>query len=213
MSGHLLRAVGRTRSQSYVSEVRDRIKSDNPSLRLAAEDAARRLGLNASGPSSGPLIAKLPYDQVVALVQTEKGDPAVGALLFERQNCINCHTTSKSEPPKGPYLGDIANRYSRAELAESILKPSAKFAQGFETQKFATASGQTYEGFVVRESGTEVEIRNSTGTPTVIPKDEIEERGKSELSVMPTGLADPLTPRDLASILAYLESLKIQNSK
>ena len=154
------------------------------------------------------MIAKLPYEQVIAAVQKEKGDPAVGAQLFERVGCINCHTVAKFEGPKGPYLGDIANRYSRLEMAESVLKPSAKIAQGFETQKFATVSGQTLEGFVVRESGDEVELRNSTGAVIVIPKSEIEERGKSEISVMPTGLADPLTPRELASILAYLESLR-----
>ena len=119
-----------------------------------------------------------------------------------------CHTISKTEPLKGPFLGDIANRYSRAELTESILKPSARLAQGFETQKFALTSGQVVEGFVVRESGDEVELRNAAGDATVVPKADIDERGASDISVMPTGLADPLSVPDLASILAYLESLK-----
>ena len=61
--------------------------------------------------------------------------------------------------------------------------------------------------------GDEVEIRNASGAVTVIPKTEIDERGKTEISVMPTGLADPLTPRELASIMAYLESLRDSNSK
>ena len=196
LTARLLRAVGLTRSQSYAVQVRDRLNDTNPAVRLAAQDAARRLGLDRAGRagSGGPLIAKLPYDQVVAAVQKEKGDPALGAQLFEQDGCVACHTVSKTEPLKGPYLGDIANRYSRAELAESILKPSAKIAQGFETQKFATVNGQIYEGFVVRESGDEVEMRNAAGAVTVIPKKDIEERGKTEVSVMPTGLADPLTP-------------------
>ncbi|MCA1686303.1 MAG: c-type cytochrome, partial [Planctomycetia bacterium] len=206
LTARLLHAVGRTRSQSYAVQVRDRLTSKNPDVRLAAQEAAKRLGLDRSGgEGGGPVIAKLPVDQVVAAVEKEKGDPALGAQLFERVGCVACHTVSKIESPKGPYLGDIANRYSRAELAESVLKPSAKIAQGFETQKFATLDGQTYEGFVVSESGEEVEIRNASGAATVIPKKEIDERGKSEISVMPTGLADPLTPRELASILTYLE--------
>ena len=93
-------------------------------------------------------------------------------------------------------------------MTESILKPSAKIAQGFETQKIALSSGQVYEGFVVREAGDELEMRNSAGAVTILSKKEIEERGKSELSVMPQGLIDPLTPHDLASMIAYLESLK-----
>ena len=214
MTARLLHAVGLTRSQSYAVQVRDRLNSTNPGVRLAAHEAARRLGLDRpAGPAgnSGPVIAKLPFDQVIAILQKEKGDPVLGAQLFERVGCINCHTVTKSEGPKGPYLGDIANRYSRVELAESVLKPSAKIAQGFETQKFATESGQTYEGFVVRESGDEVEIRNAAGAIMVIPKKEIDERGKTAISVMPTGLADPLTPRELASILAYLNRSGIKN--
>ena len=59
-----------------------------------------------------------------------------------------------------------------------------------------------------RESGDELELRNATGAIVLIPKAEIDERGKSEQSIMPNGLLDPLTPHDLASLLAYLESLK-----
>ena len=102
----------------------------------------------------------------------------------------------------------MTTRYNRTELTESILKPSAKIAQGFETKKYALSSGQVYEGFVVREAGDEVEMRNSSGAVSVISKKEIEETLKSDISVMPQGLLDPLTPHDLASILAYLESLK-----
>ena len=159
-------------------------------------------------PARGRRLPGSEFEQVVAGVQREKGDPEFGGLLFQKQGCIACHTIAKTEPLKGPFLGDIANRYSRAELAESILKPSARIAQGFETQKFATTAGQVIEGFVVRESGTEVELRGASGAVTVIPKADIDERGASAVSVMPTGLADPLTVSELASILAYLERLR-----
>src|SRR6185437_4812379 len=154
------------------------------------------------------LIATLGIERVVAGVQAEKGDPDLGALLFQKQGCLSCHTISKTEPLKGPYLGDIANRYSRAELTESILKPSARIAQGFETQKFATTSGLVVEGFVVRESGDEVELRSASGATNVIARSDIDERGTGDSSVMPAGLADPLTVSELAAILAYLESLR-----
>ncbi len=216
LTARLLHAIGLTRSQAYAVEVKGRLESKNPGVKLAAREAAARLGLDRpAGGSSGPVIARMDFDKVVAAVQKEKekGDAALGAQLFERVGCITCHTISKTEGLKGPFLGDIANRYSRAELAEAILKPSAKIAQGFETQKFATVNGVLYEGFIVRESGEEVEFRNATGAVTVLDKAQIEERGKSEVSVMPTGLADPLTTRELASILAYLESLRDQNAK
>jgi putative heme-binding domain-containing protein len=207
----LLRAVGLTRAKGFAPRVTDRLRDPDPSVRAAATAAAQALGLGS--PSGGPALAGMAYEKVVDGAKREKGDPSLGAQLFQRQGCVNCHTVSKSEGLKGPYLGDIANRYSRTELAESILKPSARIAQGFETQKFALTSGQVLEGFVVRESGDEVEIRDGKGEVAVVPKPQIEERGKSEISIMPTGLADPLSVRELASILAYLESLRSQTSK
>ncbi|MFO0954584.1 MAG: HEAT repeat domain-containing protein [Isosphaeraceae bacterium] len=210
LTPRLIRAVGLARDPHprHLAVVREHLRDRAPVTRLEAIQAAKRLGLERPAPS-GPTLAGVAFETARAAVLKEKGDPAEGARLFQRQGCVNCHTVVKAEPVKGPYLGDIANRYSRAELTESILQPSAKIAQGFETQKFATTGGQTVEGFVVRESGDEVEIRTSTGAVTVLPKSEIEERGKNAVSVMPNGLADTLTAGELASILAYLESLRV----
>jgi len=209
----LLAAVGRTRARQFSGEVRSRLNDKDQAVRLAAQNAARLLNLDAKGEGKGnapasPMLKTLEYDRIVEAVTREKGNPELGAELFQRQNCTNCHTSTPDQPPKGPFLGGIATRYSRAELIESILKPSAKLAQGFETQKFATADGRLHEGFVTRESGDEVEIRNAAGEATVLPKDQIEERNKSDVSVMPVGLGDSLSAHDLASILAYFESLK-----
>jgi len=209
----LLRAVGLARAKGYAPKVGPLLAGGPSEVRHAAEFAANRLGIapkSAGTPAkpAGKPIAATPYDQILAAVLKDKGDASVGAQLFEKQGCVNCHSVAKGEALKGPYLGDITNRYSRAELTESILKPTLRIAQGFETQKLALSSGQVYEGFVVREAGDEIEMRNSAGAVTVLSKKDIEERGKSELSVMPQGLMDPLTPHDLASILAYLESLK-----
>ncbi len=145
---------------------------------------------------------------MLASAAKERGDARLGERLFQRQGCIACHTVAPGETPKGPSLLGIAARYSRAELTESILKPSAKIAQGFEPQKFATVDGRTYEGFVVRESSNEVELRDAQGTATILAKKDIDARAKGAVSIMPAGLADPLTVEDFASLLAYLESLK-----
>jgi putative heme-binding domain-containing protein len=210
-SARLLRAIGLNRAERYTTQVQAHLQADEPGVRQAAAYAAHRLGLDRPAAGQGPPIAGLGFDEVVSGVQREKGDPELGALLFLKHGCISCHTISKNEPLKGPFLGDIADRYSRAELTESVLKPGARIAQGFETQKIATTSGQVVEGFIVRESGDEVELRNASGAATVIPKAEIEERGSSDVSIMPTGLADPLSVPELASIFAYLEKLKGSN--
>ena len=205
----LLKAIGRTDSVKYAFQVRNRLKDGNQDVKAAAAFAAARLDLDhAGGSGGGPMISATPYESVLAAAIKEKGDPKLGERLFQRQGCIACHTVAPGEVPKGPSLLGISARYSRAELTESILKPSAKIAQGFEPQKIATVDGRTYEGFVVRESGDEIELRDIQGNVSILAKKEIDARAKGDVSIMPTGLVDPLTIQDLASLLAYLESLK-----
>jgi putative membrane-bound dehydrogenase-like protein len=208
----LLRAVGRTVAERYAFQVGRLRKDANPDVSQAAEFAAKRLDLDAlahRNVNPADAIASKTFEQIVDEVnKTKQKNAALGARLFARQGCAACHTVSPGEVPKGPPLAGISTRYSKPELIESILKPSAKIAQGFEPQKFADVDGRTYQGFVVRESGDEVEFRDANGVSTVLPKSQIEERVNGDVSIMPTGLVDPLTVPELAAILDYLESLK-----
>jgi putative heme-binding domain-containing protein len=155
-------------------------------------------------------IANLPYEEMLRRVTGTSGNSAVGARLFESVGCVKCHTVSSKEQPKGPFLGDITARYSKEEIIESIVRPSAKIAQGFENVFIETKDGETRDGFIVRESGNEVEIRNINGA-MVIPKADISGRGTRKVSIMPEGLVNALTPEDLASVIAYLRSVQVQS--
>ncbi len=206
----LLRAIGRSNAESQSLQVVNLMKSEHAAIRDAARWAAAKLELDKEPPvdPKKPQIAKLSLPEAIAQTVPIKGDEKYGKKLFARQGCSACHTVSQNEPLKGPLLLDIARRYKREELIESIVKPSAKLAQGFESQFFVTDKGKVFDGFVVRESGDEVELRNVAGLATVLKKDEIEERGKRDISIMPLGLVDKLNADQLASLLAYMESLK-----
>ncbi|HWE97403.1 MAG TPA: discoidin domain-containing protein [Tepidisphaeraceae bacterium] len=204
----LLRAAGQTRSMQVALQIRAHLNDANAEVKQAAVYAAGQLQLNKPAAGGMPLVSTMKYEDVVAAAVKEKGDVNLGAQLFQRQGCINCHTVAANQPPKGPFLGGIATRYSRPELLESILKPSAKIAQGFETHWFSLKTGERPMGFIVRESGDSVELRDVTGVSTLLPIKDVVKRGTLPTSVMPEGLADNLTVQDLASILAYLESLK-----
>ncbi|MBT4693714.1 MAG: c-type cytochrome, partial [Planctomycetaceae bacterium] len=163
----------------------------------------------AEADSSNPdLIANLAADIVVYRATEFKGDVNRGAELFKKQNCLACHTTANGQVPKGPHLVDIGKRSKKAELLESVVKPSAKIAQGFDTYLFQTVQGKVYSGFVTGESAMEVQIRQTNGVPVILKKKDIDERVKSEGSMMPVGLANNLTPEQLADLVAFLQSLK-----
>jgi putative heme-binding domain-containing protein len=158
-------------------------------------------------PTNRNQIANMPYEVAVKRALAAKGEVAKGQALFKAQSCIACHTHADGQTLKGPHLVDIGKRYSAAELIESILKPSAKIAQGFETYRFAMADGKLYLGFVVSESARSVLIREATGAQRELKRAELESRVMQQQSMMPDGLVNNLTPEDLASLIAYLQSL------
>jgi hypothetical protein len=71
-----------------------------------------------------------------------RGNISLGEQLFTRQICTTCHAASLDEPQKGPYLGNIVQTCSRADLAENILDPGKTIGSGFfsvKTLKFIGA--------------------------------------------------------------------------
>jgi len=163
--------------------------------------------LPKADPNDPNQIANLNYQEVVARALKARGNAERGAALFKQQSCIACHTYADGQTPKGPHLVDIGKRYKPAELLESILKPSAKIAQGFDTYIFILEDGSVPVGFVTGESAEVVTIRLENGVSQDIPKAYIEERRKQGKSMMPDGLVNNLTPEQLADLLAYLQSL------
>ena len=205
-TAELLRAIGATGADQFSSRVQSYRNNSDPAVAQAAEFAAGELRLGTTT-NDKIAIETLKYEAVVAQADQIKGDAELGSKLFVKQQCANCHTTTPGEQPKGPFLGGISARYKRNELSESILKPSEKIAQGFDTYGFLLDDGRVLEGFLTQESGTEIEIRGTNGEPQTIALASIEQRIKRTVSKMPNGLVDKLSTEELAAILAYLESL------
>ncbi|MBX9681150.1 MAG: SMP-30/gluconolactonase/LRE family protein [Gemmataceae bacterium] len=150
----------------------------------------------------------LPYEAVIAAVAQEKGDPARGSQIYLSQTCNNCHTVKPSEPSKGPYLGDLGKRAKRDEILESILKPNEKILPGYETVALVLKTGQSLQGFLIRETDDELKLRDAQGVVLEVAKRDVEERNIRKTSVMPAELVDNISIADLASLVAYFESLQ-----
>jgi putative heme-binding domain-containing protein len=174
--------------------------------RPRAEEEVRVL-LAKADPSNPDQIGNMTYEAAARRALQAKGDAGRGKALFASQSCRACHTDADGQTPKGPHLVDIGKRYSPAELAESILKPSAKIAQGYEAYSFAMADGRVVSGFVVSEGASAVQIRESSGALRELKRSDVEERRRQEPSTMPEGIAASLTPEGLADLVAYLRSL------
>ncbi len=153
-------------------------------------------------------IGNLSYENATRRTLTAKGDPRKGEALFKAQSCSTCHTTADGQNPKGPHLVDIGKRYKADELVESILKPSVKLAQGYETYQFQTIEGLVLQGFIVSQRADATIIREANGVQRELKNEQIELKQQQKQSAMPEGLTANLTPDQLADLIAFLQSLK-----
>jgi putative membrane-bound dehydrogenase-like protein len=203
----MLNAIRLSNNRTLENRVLESFADADPNVVSTAKQVASAMNIKPAAPSSGPLVESLKTDDVIAAVLKTKGKVEIGAQLFTKLECTKCHTTRADEPPKGPFLGTIANTYKRKDLAEAVLLPSKTLAQGFVTNLIVTDDGKQVTGFVVQEAADKIVLRNADGKEIVIPTAEIEERHKLTTSVMPEGLVKKLTVEEFASLIDYIESL------
>lgn len=153
-------------------------------------------------------IGESSIEDVMLAMAKIKGDPALGKGLFAKQGCIACHSLTKGEPLKGPFMGQIGSIMSREQIAESILKPNASISQGFATVMITAKGDKSYMGFVTSETAGKITMRDITGQVTTIKTSDILERKELETSMMPTGLANSLSYEEFASLITFLSQQK-----
>ncbi|HVW02339.1 MAG TPA: c-type cytochrome, partial [Planctomycetaceae bacterium] len=140
-----------------------------------------------------------------------KGNPERGRSLFADTKgigCIKCHAVGGEGGKIGPDLTGVGAKYPREELMRSVLEPSNRIAMGYEMTTIVTVDGRVINAIVKSETAEEIELADAEGKIIKLKPDDIDERVKSNLSMMPNGLKDGLTLQDFADIIAYLESLK-----
>ena len=174
----------------------------------AMQEPQKAIELPKVDPNNPNQIANMDMASVIARVMPLNGNDDAGKDLFKAQSCINCHTFANGQQPKGPHLVDIGKRYKKEELLESILDPSKKIAQGFDTWTFVMADGKVHTGFVVLESAETVSVRGTDGLSKELSQQDIDDRVKQEISMMPKGVVGSLTPEQLADLIAWLQNLR-----
>jgi len=153
-------------------------------------------------------IGESSIEDVMLALGKIKGDAEKGQALFASQGCFACHSITKDQVMKGPFMGQVGSILNREQIAESILKPNASISQGFSTVQIKTKEGKSFVGFVTEESADALTIRNIVGTATSVKKSDIETRKELETSMMPAGLANSLSFEEMASLVTFLQKQK-----
>lgn len=153
-------------------------------------------------------VGEASIEDVMLALESLSGDvnEELGKKLYVQQSCTACHSIDPGETPKGPFLGQIGAIMTRDQIAEAILSPNASISQGFATILIQTVEGTSFIGFVTEESAEELVIRDITGKATTLAKSNITSREELEISMMPTGLVNPLSYEEFTALVNYLSS-------
>jgi quinoprotein glucose dehydrogenase len=180
--------------------------------------------LAAAARRSAPQVKQLLADRDAALakdpdplaafrVSLEGGNAKKGRSLFYYHPvlaCVRCHTAEADGGGEaGPRLTGIGAIKPREYVLESIVKPNAKIAAGFDTQVITRKSGALTAGVLVSEDDTQLTLRDSDGKSVVVKKSDIASRASAQSS-MPEIFGAILTKAELRDLVEFVYSLKVK---
>jgi putative heme-binding domain-containing protein len=145
--------------------------------------------------------------EMVAQV-AEAGDAPRGELVFRRKelNCLKCHSIAGAGGLVGPDLVSIGASAPVDYLIESLVVPNKAVKEGYHSLIVATNDGRVLTGIKVRQSDSELVLRNAENREVAIALSSIEEQ-KPGGSIMPDGLASPLTRAELIDLVRFMSEL------
>ena len=140
-----------------------------------------------------------------AAVTITDGDPTLGrALFYGKAKCSQCHAILGQGGTLGPDLSDAGARLTALNLRKSIEDPSAEIAPGFEYVTVKTRTGSLIEGVAKENSDYSLAVLDRSGALHRWQKADLESVEVHKESLMPTGLAQNLTPEEFTNLLAFV---------
>ena len=138
------------------------------------------------------------------------GDAGRGKVVFESKQaaCAKCHVLSGKEKKAGPKLGTIGDKFTRDQLIQSVLEPSAQIHPDHATTTVVTTAGKTINGVLQSRTGKEIQLLDGEGKLVRIPIGMIELEKPSKTSLMPTGLNKTVKAGQFADLVAYMGTLR-----
>lgn len=193
---------------------------ESPALTAVRPETLQKLfPANAAG-------SKADFDRVVArqnaanqkqrerleqlLQGVHTGDVRRGQIVFNSQKaaCATCHKIGYRGGEVGPNLTKIGQIRSDRDLLESIVFPNASFVRSFEPVTVATLSGKVHGGILKGNGPDGVVLQVSAVEEVRIAREQIDEILPGNVSVMPAGLDQQLSPQDLADLVNFLRACR-----
>lgn len=139
------------------------------------------------------------------------GDAERGAYIFRERadvSCLRCHAINQVGGNAGPDLQGLLARAGggekgREHILESIIYPSKKIAEGWETVSIKTTDGETVAGVLKAESATDLTLEVPNVGAVKLAKAKVASR-QGGLSGMPDDISKTLSKQDIRDLVEFL---------
>jgi len=138
------------------------------------------------------------------------GDPEKGRLVFNDTRgakCSSCHSLDGAMELAGPTLSAIGKKYDKRGLLDAILNPSAGIAPEYYVYILDTTSQGLVVGVVAEDTAEQIVVRNEFGDEIRLKPEDVVDRRKSDLSMMPEDIVNTMTEEELINLLEFLTTL------
>ena len=141
---------------------------------------------------------------VAGVLAKGQGDASRGRPIAAR-TCLTCHQLSGDGQKIGPDLTTV-DRKNLDVLIRNVVDPSGVIREGYQQYVVASADGRVLSGLLAENSGGKVTVLDSRGVRTSLGETEVETIKRSDASLMPEGILDPLSDQEVRDLFAYLRS-------
>ena len=140
-----------------------------------------------------------------------EGNAENGKKIFydKRSLCSECHSINGKANSIGPDLAAAGDKFSRSDIIQSIIHPSASIMTGYATTIIETTNQESFIGILKSINDDNVILSNLDEKKRTIPRSIIKSQTTSPASLMPVGLHTKLNTKEFTDLTAFLESLKL----
>lgn len=146
------------------------------------------------------------YQGLLSESVLSSSDAIAGKGIFQR-TCSACHKMHGEGGDIGPDITG-SNRTNLDYLLTNLLEPNAIIQDEYKMVVITMRDGRTYMGNVATETDRKLELKVVGQDLLTINKSEIQSREDTPNSMMPSGLLNNLTDKEVIDLVSYLLRLE-----
>ncbi len=154
--------------------------------------------------SGNKAVAYKRYQHLLTEQALATADITNGRVLFQR-TCSACHSLYGEGGNLGPDITG-SNRSNISYLLSNLIEPSGEIQDDYRMVVITSRDGRTYSGNIVAENDRQITLRVIGQDQLVINKSDIQSQETAAVSMMPEGLMQTLSDKEVLDLIAYLRT-------